>query len=165
MRRRQEGRNQNSSGMIEMEENISASQVQFGNVESEGKERAPLMSNFSVPPMRRQDDGKKNVSYLPRNFNSRRRLVIATGVFLFTLVLIQVSSSKGENNLVLLHRRAFLIPGTWNGVTRLFLAVHARIDLSSRKGCSLVANTRGRPNSTSSGKLSHSMPVSRHKSS
>mmetsp|Transcript_46544 Transcript_46544/g.131032 ORF Transcript_46544/g.131032 Transcript_46544/m.131032 type:complete len:621 (+) Transcript_46544:107-1969(+) len=58
------------------------------------EERNPLMSPFNVVSSK---DDNKSISILPRNFNSRRRLMIAASSFLFALFLVQFWSHRGAS--------------------------------------------------------------------
>ena len=64
----------------------------------------PLMAAFEFSRSH-HDDNQKSISILPRNYNSRRRLVIAGCCFIVALVIFQASNRSGKDFLckVLLH--------------------------------------------------------------
>ena len=68
------------------------------------QEQKPLIAPLS---MSSQDEKKKPISLLPRNFNNRRRLIIAGVCFLFVLIVLQGSSFIGTNYSVVGFVRAF----------------------------------------------------------
>eukprot|EP00934_Nitzschia_sp_Nitz4_P004156 Nitzschia sp. Nitz4//scaffold153_size53422//13539//19613//NITZ4_006760-RA/size53422-processed-gene-0.20-mRNA-1//-1//CDS//3329537259//4146//frame0 len=73
--------------------------VDDNNDNDDGIEQAPLMAAFDkISPRRRigKSDDKKALSFLPRSFNSRRRLVIAASVFFVALVAMQMLSSSNQ---------------------------------------------------------------------
>lgn len=67
----------------------------------EQEERNPLVSSSLEIMSSDRDDDKKTGSFLPRNYNSRRRLVIAAAIFVFALFMVQFYASNGEFLLLL----------------------------------------------------------------
>jgi hypothetical protein len=59
------------------------------------EELSPLMIPFNVS----KDKKKKSVSILPRNFNGRRRLILAASSFMFALFLVQFWSHGKSSSL------------------------------------------------------------------
>jgi hypothetical protein len=56
--------------------------------EDEKDDRHPLMAAFDISSPH-SDDDRKALSILPRNYNSRRRLLVAGACFIFVLILLQ----------------------------------------------------------------------------
>ena len=78
-----------------MAENIESTRTPTSD-----EEKKTLMSPFQVSPRGvaayDDDDDRKAVSCLPRNYNSRRRLIFAVGCLVATIFLVQFWSGKSE---------------------------------------------------------------------
>jgi hypothetical protein len=63
--------------------------------EDEEDDRHPLMAAFDISSPHGDDD-RKALSILPRNYNSRRRLLVAGACFIFVLILLQARNNDGK---------------------------------------------------------------------